>query len=559
MESGSSTLDAVDSLTPDTDMLVVGAGFGGLRLIHEARQQGLSVRVYEAGSDVGGTWYWNRYPGARTDSESWVYCFSFDEDLLQEWNWSERFPPQAETQAYLRHAAERFDMLKDIQFNTRVTSAAYDERTNLWTVSTDTGDVITCRFFVTATGLITVPKAPPFPGLETFQGQWHQTSRWPKEPVDLVGKRVVVVGTGASGIQVIPVVAQSASQVTVLQRTPSYAIPGRNFPLTDDQRAEIKRNYDAIWEQARHQAFAFPIESPNRFWDDTPPEERQRVFEAGWESGGFRFVFETFEDILTNQECNGAASEFVRNKIRTIVKDPEVAELLCPKNYPLGSKRIPLGHFYYESFNRHNVSLVDVKTNPISEITPTGVRLRSGEEVPADVIIFAIGFDVVTGAITNIDVRGRGGVSLKQRWADQRCQTYLGACEAEFPNLFMLSGPQSTYGNLPSVLHAQAEFIGRAIAFMKEGRHDWIEVNPEAALAWAEHCEAIQDATVIPQGAEAGSYFVGADSPGKANVLWHFGGANKFFDELDEVADQGFKTFTFGTAGDRALDPAFTA
>jgi cyclohexanone monooxygenase len=545
MESSVNTTDAAGSRTPDVDMLVVGAGFGGLRLIHEARQRGLSVRVCETGTNVGGTWYWNRYPGARTDSESWVYCFSFDKDLLQEWNWSERFPPQAETEAYLRHAAERFDMLDNIQFRTRVTSAVYDERTNLWTVSTDAGDVITCRFFVTATGLITVPKEPPFPGLDKFQGAWYQTPRWPKEPVDLVGKRVVVVGTGASGIQVIPVVAQSASQVTVMQRTPSYSIPGRNFPLTDVHRAEIKRNYDAIWEQARHQAFAFPIETPNRFWDDVTPEEAQRVFEAGWESGGFRFIFETFDDILTTQECNDAASEFVRNKIRTIVKDPETAELLCPKNHPLGGKRIPLGHFYYESFNRDNVSLVDVKANPISEITPTGIRLQDGEEYEADVIVFAIGFDVVTGAITNIDVRGRGDVALKQRWADQRPQTYLGLCEADFPNMFMLSGPQSTYGNLPTVLDAQTRFIGRAIEFMHNGGHDRIEVTSDAARAWAEHCEAIQNATVIPQGAAAGSYLVGADSPGKANVLWHFGGAHKFFDEMDEVADQGFKTFVF--------------
>ncbi len=356
----------------DFEAVVIGAGFAGLRMLHECRQLGLSVRVLEAGTDIGGTWYWNRYPGARTDTESWAYCFRFDQELLDEWELVERFPSQPQVHKYLTAVATKHDMFSDIQFSTRVTSAHWDDEDNTWTVGTGTGESIRCRWLISGSGLLSTPLEIPFPGKEKFQGEIYMSNRWPKEEVSFSGKRVAVVGTGASAVQIIPEVAQVAAHLTVFQRTPNYVMPGRNHLVGERQREWIRNNHSYLWDLCETQVFAFPWTTENRFWNDTPPEKRERILDRGWEQGGFQFAFKTFDDMLVVKECNDAASEFVRNKIRAIVDDPETAENLCPNDHPIGSKRPPLGHFYYETYNRPNVSLVPVKDNPIAEITATG-------------------------------------------------------------------------------------------------------------------------------------------------------------------------------------------
>jgi cyclohexanone monooxygenase len=538
-----------DQATVDYEAIVIGAGFGGLRALRELRDElGMSVKVLEAGTDVGGTWYWNRYPGARTDTESWAYCFSFDEQLLQDWDWPERFPTQANVLEYLRHAADRFDMRKDIQFETRVTAVRYDEAANTWTVETERGERFTSTYVVAASGVLSVVYEPPFPRLDSFEGEWYQTSRWPKEPVQFEGKRVAVIGTGATGVQVIPIVAHSVEHLTVFQRTPNYVMPGRNHPLTAEQRNEIKRNYDAIWEQANRQVFAFPMDPADRLSSElTSEEDLQRVFEAGWEAGGFRYLFETVDDLLVDQRVNDYASEFVRKKIRAIVKDPETAELLCPKTHGVGGKRPPLGHHYYETYNRDNVDLVNVRPNPIVEITPKGVRLQDGSEYEVDVIIFAIGFDAVTGSLTHMNVRGRGDVPISEKWSE-RTGTALGMCVDGFPNLFMILGPQGPFANLPPIIHKQVEFMGRAISRMREVGADRIEATPEAVKAWDENCQMLLDATIIANGLEDRPWFLGANIPGKPiSVLFYFGGAGAYFDELAKEIAEGFQSFEMAT------------
>jgi cation diffusion facilitator CzcD-associated flavoprotein CzcO len=536
------------------DAVVIGAGFGGLRMLHELRELGLSVKVLEAGTDVGGTWYWNRYPGARTDSESWIYIMNFSEELKADWDWSERFPTQPEVLRYLQHVADRFDMRRHIQFSTYVNSAVYDEVANRWTVTTAAGETFTGTYFISAAGLLTITQEPPFPGLERFAGDWYQTSRWPKEPVDFTGKRVAVVGTGATAVQVIPIIAHTAAHVTVFQRTPNYVMPGRNHPLTDEQRTEIKRNYDAIWQQARRQVFAFPMDPAGRTIADVTAEEYQQVLEAGWEAGGFRYIFETFDDLLVNEESNALASEFVRRKIRAIVKDPKTAELLCP-DYPLAAKRPPLGHFYYEAFNRDNVSLVDVSDNPIEEITPAGLRTGT-DSYEFDIIIFAIGFDAVTGALTHMDVRGKGGQTIADKWAAGP-QTYLGICVEGFPNMFMISGPQAPFANIPVIIDNTVDWIGQVITHMRSGGYDRVEATAAASAAWGMLTKQLLDATILAKGDKVHSWFLGANIPGKpVSVLFYFGGAGAYFDHCQRVADNNFEGLAFTTQ--RQSIPAVT-
>ncbi|HTO08966.1 MAG TPA: NAD(P)/FAD-dependent oxidoreductase [Myxococcota bacterium] len=521
------------------DAIVIGAGFAGLRALHELRELGLSTQVFEAGSDVGGTWYWNRYPGARTDSESWVYAYSFSKELQDEWSWSERFPPQPEALAYLRHVAERFDMRRDIAFDTKVESAAWDESAQRWTVRDDRGGLWTCRYLVTAVGVLSTPYVPPWPGIEKFKGEWYVTGRWPKERVSFAGKRVVVIGTGATAIQAIPIIAQTARHLMVLQRTPNYVLPARNGPLTDEERDAIRRDYDAIWAQAREHFFGFAMDPAGRTIADVTPEEHQRILERGWETGGFRFIFETFDDIFIDDRSNEVAAEFIRNKIRTIVKDPATAELLCPKDYPLTAKRPPLGHFYYETFNRPNVALVDVKDDPITELTERGVRTAT-REFEADLIVFATGFDAVTGTLTKMDVRGRGGVTIADKWRDGP-RTHLGIMVDGFPNLFMVLGPQSPFANIPVVIDGMVDWIGRAIQHLRANRLTTLEPKPEAVEAWRKHVDRLVNATVLSKGR---SWFLGDNIPGKPHVtLFHFGGAGVYRRECLAEAENGFASF----------------
>ncbi|MCW3011010.1 MAG: Phenylacetone monooxygenase, partial [Solirubrobacterales bacterium] len=380
----------------EVDAVVIGAGFAGLRSIHELRQLDLTLQVFEAADDVGGTWYWNRYPGARTDTESWAYCLSFDRELWEEWEFRERFTAQPDVLAYLQRVADKHDMRKDIRFSTRVTAATFDEHANRWTVRTDDGRETRCRWLISGLGWLGIAYKPPFPGVESFQGETYVTSQWPKEPVDFHGKRVAVVGTGATGIQVVQQVAHVAEHLTVFQRTPNYVMPGRNHAVSAEQQTALRSDYENIWKTTFDHVFAFPMKPANLLGSELSDAELERVLEAGWEAGGFRYIFETVDDMLVDQRVNDAASEFVRRKIRAIVKDPDTAALLSPTTHPIGGKRPPLGNMYYETFNRSNVKLVSVREDPIREITPRGLRTGNAE-YEFDVLVFATGFDAITG------------------------------------------------------------------------------------------------------------------------------------------------------------------
>jgi cation diffusion facilitator CzcD-associated flavoprotein CzcO len=524
------------------DAIVIGAGFGGLRMLHELRELGLSTRVLEAGTDVGGTWYWNRYPGAKTDSESWYYAFSFSKELEQEWDWSERYPSQPEVLRYLGHVADKFDMRKDIEFRSRVRSAIYDEEANRWTVTTEDGRTYRCRYFVTAAGLLSQPYLPPIPGIDSFRGDTLLTAKWPKDGYDFTGKRVGVIGAGATAVQALPLIAEQAKHVTLFQRTPNYVLPAQNYRLDDEKRAALRKDAEQIWAKTQKHFFAFPLEMANRRARDFTPEERDRIFEAAWRKGGFGYLFETFDDIWTDDVSNEAASEFIRKKIREIVEDPKTAELLCPTTYPLAGKRPPLGHSYYETFNRPNVSLVDVIGDPIGAITPSGLRTGT-EQYELDVIVFATGFDAATGALMQIDVRGRDGESLGEKWAAGP-KTHLGIGVPGFPNMFLVCGPQSPFANIPVVIDNMVRWIGRAIAHVRDQGIERFEAKPEAADAWSAHMNELLQGTVLAKGEEVRSWFLGANIPGKPHVvLFYFGGAGNYFDHCDAVADRGFEGF----------------
>ncbi|MEU2004880.1 flavin-containing monooxygenase [Rhodococcus sp. NPDC019627] len=527
-----------------TDALVIGAGFAGVRMLIELQKLGLSAVALEAGTDVGGTWYWNRYPGARTDSESWSYCFPFPE-IEQEWDWSERYPGQEEVQRYISFVADRFDVRRNIRFGSRVTAAAYDEADNRWTITTDDGNQFTCTYFFTGLGHLSVPQEPPFEGLDSFTGEVYLTSRWPKEKVDFTGKRVAVIGTGASGIQTIPHVAEVAEHLTVFQRTPNYVMPAQNHDLDDEFRRKIKADYAKVWQQARSHVFGFPMDPAGRMYDDVDIDaERDRIFEEGWRNGGFHFVFETFDDLILDQRSNDAAAEFIRRKIHETVTDPETAELLTPRGYPYISKRPPSGTNYYETFNRDNVSLVDIRNNPIESITTTGLRTRD-REYEFDAIIFATGFDAVTGALNNIDIRGEHGVELSEYWAAGP-ETYLGIGTPGFPNMFMICGPQSAYANIPVIIEQVVEWLGRALTYMNEHGYDRMQPTTEATEKWTEHVAEIFNMTLLPSGESFNSWYLGANIPGKPRrVLFYFGGAAGYFQEIEKSASHDFEGFEF--------------
>jgi cation diffusion facilitator CzcD-associated flavoprotein CzcO len=534
---------AVHSRTGQTivvDAVVIGAGFAGLGMLYELRQRGLSAAVIEAASGVGGTWYWNRYPGARTDSESWVYAYSFSKELCDEWQWQERFPTQPEALSYLRHVADRFDLLRDITFSTRVESARYEADSQTWLVSTDRGSTYRCRYLITAVGLLSLPYQPPFAGLDGFQGKWYLTGDWPHDEVDFTGKKVAVIGTGATGVQAIPIIAHTAEQVIVFQRTPNYVLPARNYTLTDDERKAIRINYDAIWEKARNHFFGFPLEPAGRTIDDATPEEQQRILDRGWEDGGMKFFFEAFDDIMVDPRSNKIAAEFVRNKIRTIVKDPHTAELLCP-SYPIGAKRLPLGHFYYEAFNRDNVALVDVSADAIAGVTSNAIQTQTAT-YPVDIIVFATGFDAVTGQLTRMDIRGVDGVSLKDKWAEGP-RSHLGISVDGFPNMYMLSGPHTPFANIPVVIEAVVEWIGHAIEHIRTVGAVALEATPQAVEQWRRNVATLVEATVLADGPN--SWFLGRNIPGKPNVpLFYFGGVGAYRREIQAAADNGYDGFT---------------
>jgi cation diffusion facilitator CzcD-associated flavoprotein CzcO len=524
------------------DALIIGAGFSGLyQLLCLRDRLGLSVQVLEAGGGVGGTWYWNRYPGARCDSESHSYCYSFSEELSREWEWSERYPGPPEILRYLNHVADHFDLKRDIRFNTKVTSAHYDETANLWRVSTDAGESLTAQFLITAVGCLSSANIPNIPGLDTFEGRWYHTGQWPHEGVDFRGKRVGLVGTGSTGIQAAPVIAETAAHLTVFQRTANYSVPARNGPLTPEFKRYVKENNREIRQVTQASVNGHPWLIADRSALKTSPEERQAIYEAAWEEGGLRFRA-AFRDLLTDKVANDTAAEFIRAKIREIVKDPATAAKLSDIDHPYASKRPPIDTDYFETFNRDNVELVDVRADPIERITPKGIRTRAAE-YPLDIIVFATGFDGMTGSLLRIDIRGRDGVPLSKAWAAGP-RNYLGLQVAGFPNLFTVTGPgsPSVLCNMPVAIEQHVEWITDCIAHMREHDLTRIEPTPEAVESWVAKVNAAADATLLPQAKH--SWYLGANIPGKPRVFMPYaGGMAKYRKICAEVAAKDYEGF----------------
>ncbi|MGE5203706.1 MAG: flavin-containing monooxygenase [Acidobacteriota bacterium] len=528
------------------DALIIGAGFSGLyQLLCLRDRLGLSVRVLEAADGVGGTWYWNRYPGARCDSESHSYCYSFSDALWQEWEWTERYPEQPEIMRYLNHVADRFDLRRSISFNTRVTAARYDASANEWHVTTESGDRFSAKFLIAAVGCLSAANVPKIPGLDSFAGDWYHTGQWPHEGVDFVGKRVGLIGTGSTGIQAAPVIAETAAHLTVFQRTANYSVPARNAPLTPEFKRYVKANAAEIRRIMRATTNGHPFAIADRSAFDVTPQERQALYEAAWEKGGLQFRA-TFRDLLSDKAANDTAASFIRAKIREIVKDPATAAKLANIDHPYAAKRPPIDTGYFETFNRANVSLVDVRASPILRITPGGIE-TCGAAYELDIIVFATGFDAMTGPLLRIDVSGRGGVALKDAWRNGP-RSYLGLQIAGFPNLFTVTGPgsPSVLCNMPVAIEQHVEWITGCIAHMRERGLRSIEARPEAVDGWVAHVNAAADATLLPLATH--SWYLGANVPGKPRVFMPYaGGMARYREICAEIVAKDYEGFAFGT------------
>jgi cyclohexanone monooxygenase len=521
------------------DAVVVGAGFAGLYMLYKLRELGLTARAFEVGNGVGGTWFWNRYPGARCDVESVEYSYQFSEALQQEWEWTERYAGQPEILSYINHVADRFDLRRDIQFETRVVSAVFDKDAVTWTVATDRGDRVHCRFVIMATGCLSSANVPEFKGADSFAGDTYHTGRWPHEGVDFRGKRVGVIGTGSSGIQSIPLIAEEATHLTVFQRTPSYSVPARNGPLNPKEVRAIKDDYAGFRARNSLMVTAFgsrtPVNDISALATDTA--DRESEFERRWEIGGFQFMG-SFNDLLLLPDANETAADFVRQKIRETVRDPEVAERLVPSNV-IGCKRLCLDTGYFETFNRDNVDLVDVSESPI-EITTKGIRVDE-DEVELDCIVYATGFDAMTGALFAIDIRGRDGVSLRDAWADGP-RTYLGLGVVGFPNLFSITGPgsPSVLTNMVVAIEQHVEWIAACIGHLGEHDYRGIEATADAQDAWVAWVNMVADLTLYPR---CNSWYLGANVPGKPRVFMPLIGFPPYAEKCAQVAADNYEGF----------------
>ncbi|RRO18619.1 NAD(P)/FAD-dependent oxidoreductase [Saccharopolyspora rhizosphaerae] len=525
--------------TTDYDAIVIGAGFGGIYMMHKLRNElGLTVRAFEKGGGVGGTWYFNRYPGAKSDTEGFVYRYSFDDDLLQEWDWTTRYLEQPDVEKYLNHVVDRFDLRRDIQLNTEVADAVFDEQRDVWQVRTATGEEFTSKYLVTALGLLAKSNIPDIPGRDSFAGSLVHTNAWPQD-LDLTGKRVGVVGTGSTGTQFIVAAAELADHLTVFQRSPQYVVPSGNRPVRREEVDETKAHFDEIWEQVRNSMVAFGFEESGVEAMSVSEEERRRVFQENWDKGnGFRFMFGTFCDIATNPEANEAAAAFIRSKIAEIVKDPETARKLTPTD--LYAKRPLCNEGYYETYNRDNVTLVSIKEDPIEEITPSGVRTADGVEHELDVLVFATGFDAVDGNYRAMDLRGRGGQHINEHWAGGPT-SYLGVSKSGFPNAFMILGPNGPFTNLPPSIEAQVEWIGELIGHAERNGVSTVEPTLQAEEGWTATCREIAGMTLFPK---ADSWIFGANIPGKENtVMFYMAGLGAYRQKLSEVRDSGYEGF----------------
>ena len=523
------------------DVVVVGAGFGGMYMLHRLRGLGFSVRVYEQGGGVGGTWYWNRYPGARCDVESMQYSYSFSEELQQEWDWSERYAPQPEILRYANHVADRFKLRSDMEFNMAVKACAFDERANIWSVTLAGGKTATAKFVVLATGCLSNARKPDIKGLESFKGPVYHTGNWPHDEVDFTGLRVGIVGTGSSGIQSVPVIAGQARQLTVFQRTPQFSIPARNAPMTAADRKRFRDNYPEIRRFAREESRnGIYTELPDRGALDDGDNERRAKYEARWQYGGLTFM-SVYNNLALDQAANDTAAGFVREKIDEIVKDKETAGLLRPANYPIGTKRICIDTDYFDTFNRPNVTLVDIKANPIEEILPNAVR-TGGKDHEIDALVLATGFDAMTGSVAKIDITGRGGQTLNRKWAEGP-KTYLGLMSAGFPNLFLITGPgsPSVLSNMIVSIEQHVDWIADCVSYMRERGLDSMEAETAAEEKWVAHVNEVAYTTLYPQ---ADSWYMGANIPDKPRIFMpYIGGVGPYRQICNEVAAKGYEGF----------------
>jgi cyclohexanone monooxygenase len=539
---------------PDADVVIIGGGFGGLYAHYLLRQLGLKLQGFEAAPGVGGTWYWNAYPGARCDVESLDYCYSFSPELLDEWRWSERYATQPQILRYANHVADRFDLRRDILFDTRIASCRFDEAANRWTLETDTGKCITARFVVAATGCLSAPILPDIDGIEQFAGTIVQTSAWPHDGVELAGKRVGIIGTGSSGIQTIPVIAETAAHLTVFQRTPNFSLPARNGPVPPEKEARVRADYPAYARSNKQTPAAYQVSLPRDLPDIWAPgrsaleaddEERNAIWDTMWNAGGTGFTY-SYTDITTNPDSNQLVAEFMHRKIREIVKDPETAEKLCPKTYPFGTKRLCLDSDYFATFNRPNVSLVDIRETPIARITDDGVETGM-QAFPLDVLIFATGFDAMTGPLLRMNIKGAGGISLNEEWADGP-HNYLGLMVAGFPNLFSVTGPgsPSVLTNMIPSVEQHIDWIADCIEYTGAHGYERIEAELQAQEEWGEEVRRAASHSLF---LKADSWYMGANVPGKPRVILpYMGGFDNYAERCDEIARSGYPGFAFSGA-----------
>lgn len=542
MEEGSHN-DRQQTVAPDMDAIVIGAGFAGLYMLYKLRELGLSAQAFERGDNVGGTWYWNRYPGARCDVESMQYSYSFSDALQQEWVWSERYPAQPEILRYINHVADRFDLRRDIAFNTTVQSANFDDDAKLWRVVTDEGQVTKARFCIMATGALSAARKPEAPGLESFSGRWYHTGYWPHQPVDFTGQRVAVIGTGSSGIQAAPEIARQAEHLHVFQRTPNFTIPAWNRPLPIEAQDAWKQDYAAHRARAKATRSGILYDYSQRSAFDVSEEERLSEYEARWAKGGANFTH-AFNDIFIKKAANDTAAQFVHTKIAEIVNDPQIAAKLMPTDHPIGTKRICVDTDYYAMFNRPNVTLVDVRAAPILSVDQTGI-LTSEAHYAFDSIVFATGYDAVTGALARIEICGRGGEKLKAKWQDGP-RTYLGLMSVGFPNMFVITGPgsPSVLTNMVMAIEQHVEWVADCLGHMLGHDIDWVEPTLEAENEWVDHVNAVADGTLFPQAA---SWYMGANIPGKPRIfLPYLGGLGNYTQICRDVAADGYRGFILG-------------
>ncbi|MGB6454400.1 MAG: NAD(P)/FAD-dependent oxidoreductase [Streptosporangiaceae bacterium] len=530
------------------DAVIVGAGFAGLYQLYRLRELGLHCRVVEAGSDVGGTWYWNRYPGACCDVQSLAYSYSFSDELEQDWEWTEKYPTQPEVLRYLSHVADRFGLRRDIIFDATVTAAHYDDATGRWRVLTDSGHDLTAQFLIMATGCLSAAKLPEVPGLELYGGRTHHTARWGNAEVRFDGLRVGVIGTGSSGIQSIPIIAEQAADLTVFQRTPNFSMPAGNRPLTDAENATMKASYPAYRAAQRASRAGVPRQVPTLSALEVTEEERNAAYQWGWEQGDLFSLGGQYADVLVDPAANETAAEFIRAKIRSIVADPQLAEKLSPRSFPFGTKRPCLDTGYYETFNRPNVHLVDLRETPLAEFTATGVR-TSAAHYEVDAIVFATGFDAMTGALLAIDIRGRNGVSLGSRWSAGP-RTYLGVAVSGFPNLFTITGPlsPSVLSNMVVSIEQHVEWVSNCIAYLRKAGCTTIDAAAAAEDRWVHHVAEVASVTLFPR---ADSWYMGANVPGKPRTfLPYIGGVGEFRRLCDDEAARDYPGFVLARAAE---------